>query len=113
LEVGRSLLGTTGPIIASSVMLKIAADPGHPKQLRAAEAIANRVGLPEIQEVHVHRVDESLEAKIARIRHVAALLKIDVADLLGRNLAGEAKAEPKLIEGKVVSPGGDPGVVGK
>jgi hypothetical protein len=98
LEIGKALLGTTGPVIAASVLLRIAKDPEHPKQLRAALEIADRVGMHPIQEVHVHRTDETIEAKIERIKVIAAMLGIPVADLLGRNVTGATNGDGKLIE---------------
>lgn len=91
LECARALMGTAGPVIAANVMLKIAANSKHPKQLRAAEMIANRVGMHEVRELVVTRVDESFEAKVERIKAVAALLGVDVGDLVGRNVSHETK----------------------
>lgn len=97
LEFSRSMLGTVGPILATQVMLRAAANPKGKNRLRAAEMIANRVGLHEVQEVHVRRTDETLEAKVVRLKQLAAALGVDPAALIGVN-AGS----PKLIEGKVV-----------
>jgi phage terminase small subunit len=45
LEVAKRLLGTVGPMIATKTLLRIAADPDHKENLRAAEFIASRAGL--------------------------------------------------------------------
>jgi hypothetical protein len=97
-EVARSLMGTVGPLLAANVMLRIASDSEHPRQLRAAEMIADRVGMHSIQEVHVSRTDETLEGKISRIHQLAALLGVPVSTLLGANVTQEPKPEPKVIE---------------
>jgi hypothetical protein len=94
-EYASQLMHTDGPLLAVQVMLRIARDNKHPKQLAAAEAIANRVGLHEMTEhkVKVEHSEESAEAKVERIKQIAALLGVDVGQLLGRNA-------PKLIKGQ-------------
>lgn len=98
LEVGRSMMTTVGPVLAAHAMLRAAANPRHPKHLRAAEMLANRVGLHEVQEVRVRRTDETIAAKLERLRELAALLGVDAAALIGANAPHvkqiEAQAEP-------------------
>ena len=95
LEYSRGLLAAEGPIIAATALMRIAANPKHPQHLRAVEMLANRVGLHEVQQVHVHRTDDTGDALIRRIERAAAALGIDAGPLLGGNA-------PKLIEGKAV-----------
>lgn len=87
------LSDTVGPVLAMGVMFQIARTNGHKDQLKAAEAIANRVGLHETSEhkVSVEHTDKTGAALIERIRQLAGALNIDPAALLGAN-------QPKLIE---------------
>ena len=87
LEVSRSMLATVGPALATAGMIRLARNPKHPAHARAVEMLANRVGLHEVQEIHVKRSDETAEAKVARIRQMAEMLGIDPAQLLGVNVA--------------------------
>ncbi len=93
LEVGRSMLNGVGPILAAHVMLRAAADPKNRYHLRAAEMLANRVGMHEVQELQVKRTTESAEEKVAKIKLLAAILGVDPASLLGTN-----QGAMKLIE---------------
>jgi hypothetical protein len=102
-EYAAHLMHRDGPILAVAGLLQIARDRNHPRQLRALETLANRVGLHELSEhrVRVEHSEESAEAKVERIKRVAELLGIDVQELLGRNVSHQTKPEPKLIEGQV------------
>lgn len=98
-EVARQHLGTMGPILGLAVAMRIAKNPKHPKQLRAAEMLLNRVGLHERTE-HLVTVEHGMNAEgvVARIKAAAAALGVDPATLLGGNTP-----EPlKVIEGEVV-----------
>jgi hypothetical protein len=69
-EYATSSLGTLGPMLAASGMLRIAKNPRHPKHLRALELIANRVGMHEKTEHkvtvdHGDRSPEGIERRIA------------------------------------------------
>jgi phage terminase small subunit len=94
-EFAGDLMNVQGPVVAVAVMMKIAMNQNHPQQLKAAEMIANRVGLHETQEIHVHKTDNTGAALLERIKVAAAALGVDPAQFLGAN------TEPKLIEGKV------------
>jgi hypothetical protein len=94
-EVARARLDCEGPLLATAGLLRIARDRNHPKHARAVEMLANRVGLHEVQEVHVRRTDATGEGIVARIKALAADLGVDPAQLLGVNAAAPA---PKLIE---------------
>jgi hypothetical protein len=87
------------------VLLKTAADPKHPMQIKAAVAIANRVGLHPVQEVKVHH-SESLGTKVERLKDLAALLGIDLAAVVGPNLEPvkqiEHRADSPPVGGKIV-----------
>lgn len=82
-EVSRQLLTTVGPSVATQALLRIASDRKHRHHLKAAELIANRVGLHETREVVVKHAEESLEAKIEQVRLLARILRIDPEPLLG------------------------------
>ena len=100
LEYAGHLMHRDGPLLAVSVMMEIARNKNHPKQLAAAEAIADRIGLHRLSEHHVmveHR-DLTGTEMIARIRELAVKLGLDEAQLLGANLSRETKPEPKVIE---------------
>jgi hypothetical protein len=106
-EYAAHMMHRDGPVLAVAGIMQIARNSKHPKQLRALETLANRVGLHELSEhrVMVEHRDESAEAKVERIRMLAQLLGVDVADLLGRNVVRGEEAKdvsPKQIEGKVV-----------
>lgn len=95
-EVARRAMGGRGAILGVAVTMRIAADPKHPKQLRAAEMLMNRVGLHEKTE-HVVNVAHTLNSDdlVGRIEKAAKALGVDPKVLLGENAA------PKLIEAKV------------
>jgi hypothetical protein len=97
MEVARGTFQALGPLLATSVMLRAARNPKHPKQLRAAEMIANRVGLHEMTEhvVSVNHSDRTGEAMVERIKQLSQALGVDPAKLLGVN------AGP-VIEGEVI-----------
>lgn len=67
----------------------------------------NCVGLHELTEhrVKVEHTEESAEAKVERIKQIAALLGVDVGQLLGRNVSQKMDREQKLIEAEVVETG--------
>lgn len=96
-ELARQYLGTMGPVLGIAVAMRIARNPKHPKQLRAAEMLLNRVGLHETTEhrVTVKHTDQTGEGVMARIKQAAALLGVDPSVLLGENVAG---APMKVIE---------------
>jgi hypothetical protein len=103
-EYASALMHTEGPLLSVAVMMEIARDKEHPRQLQAAEAIADRIGLHRLSEhrVRVEHSEESAEAKVERIRMVASLLGVDVSQLLGANV-GQPKdvtRETKVIEHK-------------
>ena len=52
-EVAQMHLNTFGPLLGIGVMIRIARDKNHPKQLAAAEALADRTGFHATQEVRV------------------------------------------------------------
>lgn len=101
MEVARGTINAVGPILAVSVMLRAAANKKHPKHLRAAEMIANRVGLHETTEhvVNVNHSDRTGAALAKRIQEFAGMLGLDPAALLGVNAA------PKQIEHQEVADG--------
>lgn len=103
-EVARQYLNANGPLLGIAVAMKIARNPKHPKQLRAAEMLLNRVGMHEMTEhkVTVDHRDQTGAAMVERIKQVAAALGLDVATLLGANAA---PADMKLIEGTVEKAG--------
>jgi phage terminase small subunit len=96
LELGRQMLSTAGPVVAAAALLRAARNPNHPQHIKAAELIANRVGLHEVRELRVQKVEEPVEVKAEKIKALARMLRIDPATLLG----GEPEPEMKLIEGK-------------
>lgn len=96
-ECAQATLHHVGPMLGVAVMLKIARDSKHPKQLLAAIALANRSGFHETTEhvMHVQHSGMTGEAMIARITELAGELGMDAARLLGRNAAGKPM---KVIE---------------
>jgi len=100
-EAGKRLRASA--VLGVSVMARIAATDGHKDQLRAAEALANRVGFHETTEhrVSVEHTDRTGKAMMGRIEALAARLGMDAAALLGANAPLE-NAPPRLIEGEVV-----------
>jgi phage terminase small subunit len=103
-EYAAHMMHRDGPVLAVSVMMRIARNDKHPRQLHAAEAIADRIGLHRLSEhrVMVEHRDETTEAMVARIRELAAKLGMDAEALLGANMKD---VSPKQIEGKVVDKG--------
>lgn len=95
-EAGKRLRSST--VLGVSILAKIARTDGHKDQLRAAEALLNRVGFHETSEhtVNVNHSDRTGAAMVERIKEMARLLNVNPEQLLGVN------AEPKLIEGEVV-----------
>jgi phage terminase small subunit len=100
LEYAAYMMHRDGPLLAVAGLMEIARNKKHPKQLRALETLANRVGLHELTEhrVRVEHLEESAAAKVERIRQVAQLLGIELGQLLGRNVSPETIGERKLIE---------------
>ena len=98
-EFAAHTMHRDGPMLAVAGIMQIARDRNHPKQLRALETLANRVGLHELSEhrVRVEHSEESAEAKVERIKRVAELLGIELGQLLGENVS--PISERKLIEG--------------
>jgi hypothetical protein len=99
-ECARSTLDSVGPMLGIAVMLKIARDNTHPKQLAAAIALANRSGFHETTEhvMHVQHTDRTGAAMIERIKELAGELGLDAARLLGANAAvkPEMKVQPEM-----------------
>lgn len=102
-EESERHMHTVGPLLAVGVMIRIARTNGHKDQLRAAEALANRVGLHELSEhkVTVERTDRTGAAMVERIRALADALGVSADALLGVNAAPAVK----VIEGEVVKDG--------
>ena len=96
-ECARSTLESIGPMLGIAVMLKIARDPEHRDQLKAAAMLANRTGFHELHEqlVHVQHTDRTGAAMIARITELAGELGLDARKLLGVNAP-----QMKVIEHK-------------
>jgi hypothetical protein len=98
-EVARAVMATVGPVLATHVLMRTAANPDHPMQVKAAELIANRTGFSEKQQIEVTHRDLTGEALIARLRALAERNGLDAEKLLG------VKADfPKLIEQKADAP---------
>ncbi len=98
-ELATANLNTFGPVLGIGVMMMIARNTAHPKQLRAAEMLANRSGFHETTEhlVNVNHTDRTGAAMAKRIEQLAGVLGIDPGQLLGVNAA----PAPKMIEGEV------------
>jgi len=105
LEVGKQMLATVGPVLAAHGLIRMASNPKHKNHARAVEMLANRVGLHEVQEVHVHRTDQTGEAMIGRIKELAGRLGLDADKLIGGNAPG-ALIEAKAVEVKDEIPDG-------
>ena len=92
-------VATRAPLDAAlsrAILLQIAIRKGK-DQIRAANSLGDRTGFaPEQKHVVEHR-DETGEAILGRIKHLAEILGVDPAALLGVNVA----SAPKLIEGTV------------
>jgi hypothetical protein len=61
LEYAAHTMHRDGPMLAVAGLMQIARNKDHPKQLRALETLANRVGLHERSE-HMVRVEHSEES---------------------------------------------------
>lgn len=90
-------LNTFGPALAVGVMMKIARNPRSKHQLRAAEAIANRVGLHEKTEhrVTVEHVDD--RRMLALAERLAAEIGVDPARLIGPNTTAAIEGEAREV----------------
>jgi hypothetical protein len=89
LEVAKSMLGTVGPLLAARQLIKIASDSKHKHQMRAVEAIANRTGLPEVDQIEIKHTNLTGEALMNRLRDVAGRLGLDPEAVL----SGEIRAQ--------------------
>jgi phage terminase small subunit len=96
-EAGKRLRSSA--ILGISVMAKIARTDGHRDQLKAAEALANRIGFGVEQHITVTKTDQTGAALVQRIKDVAAALGVDASTLLGANVA----APMKIVEHQPVS----------
>lgn len=96
-EYASHLMHRDGPILAISVMMRIARNDKHPRQLQAAEAIADRIGLHRLSEHKIVVEHQSTEAMVARIKELAQKLGMDAEALLGANMKD---VTPKQIEGE-------------
>ena len=96
-EYAAHMMHRDGPVLAVSVMMRIARNDKHPRQLQAAEAIADRIGLHRLSEHKIMVEHTSSEAMVARIKELAAKLGMDAEKLLGGNMRD---VTPKQIEGK-------------
>jgi len=96
-EAGKRLRGSA--VLGVATLEKIARTDGHPQQLRAAEALLNRIGLHERSEhkVTVERKDLSSGQMIERIRALAERLGVDASKLIG-----EEYKPMRTIMGEVV-----------
>ena len=97
-EIAQETMLTIGPILATTGLIRMAKNPRHKHHARAVEALANRVGLHEVQEIRHRHSDQSGEAMAERVTALAKKLGIDPAVLLG---GGEPvpKFHVKQIEG--------------
>lgn len=84
-EAGKRLRSSA--VLGVSVLAKIAGTDGHKDQMKAAEALLNRVGFHETSEhrVSVEHTDATGKAMVERIKALAALLAVDAGALLGAN----------------------------
>jgi predicted amidohydrolase YtcJ len=75
-------------IIGWRVLVEVARDKDHPKQLQAALALLDRGGFHTLHEqrVRVEHVDMTSEAMVERIRQLAQRLDMDPAALLGASV---------------------------
>ena len=80
--LGKTYRGR-GAAVAQDVMLTIAGNPNHPKQLQAALALADRGGFGAVVESRLTVQDQTSEALIARITVLAKRLGINPTRLLG------------------------------
>lgn len=91
-EVAGGAMQALGPILAVEVMLREAKSHDGTRRLKAAEMIANRVGLHETQEIKVTHRDLTGDALLARLSAVAERLGLDVQKLIGANTIIDAEA---------------------
>lgn len=89
-------------VLGASVLAKIARTDGHKHQLRAAEALLNRIGFHEKTEHHVSvaHTDMSAAALDARIKRAVGMLEKlgrDPVALLG--LKAPLEGEFKVVDG--------------
>jgi hypothetical protein len=90
-EVAKQLLWGVGPLLSARGLLDLASNPKGKGYQRAVEMLANRVGLHEVEEVVVHKTDETGEALVTRLKALSLKMGLDYDRLLqGTN--------PKLIE---------------
>lgn len=95
-EEARRHVDTVGPILGIGVMIQIARDKGHKRQLEAAAMLADRAGFHAKSEHKLsveHRVDDTQIEALAR--RLAAEAGIRPERLLGVNT-------PKVIECEAV-----------
>jgi hypothetical protein len=87
-----------GAAIAQDVMLTIAQDAKHPKQLQAALALADRGGFAAMLEsrLTVEHRDQTSAALIERITMLAKRLGVDPSKLLGGHLI----EQKPVVEGR-------------
>jgi hypothetical protein len=93
-EVATQLLTTYGPMLGIGVVMRIARNDRHPRQLAAATALLDRTGFG-VQTEHRVVVDDvrrDPEAMVQRIREIAGRLGIDAEQLLN------GMRRPKLVE---------------
>ena len=98
-ECARNL-GTVGPVLAIGVMLQIARDPKHRRQLDAALALADRSGFHVRTEHHIRVTHVSDDRMYEIAKRMAAEWGIEEAKVLGGNAPAEGA---KLIEGEIVA----------
>ena len=111
-EVAKAQIDSVGPMLGVAVMIKIARDSSHPKQLAAAVALANRSGFHETTEhvMHVQHTDRTGAAMIERITELAGELGLDAAKLLGANAPKMKTIEHKEQEHAGARPREESGV---
>lgn len=71
-EVAQATLGTAGPMMAVKALLDVVAMPAHDQRIKAAEAILNRIGMGEKQQIEITHRDLTGDALIERIRFLEA-----------------------------------------
>jgi phage terminase small subunit len=91
LEEAQRRMDSSGALVAS-VLIEIASDPTHKDRLKAALALADRIGLHARTEHKITVEHQDDKGKIELIKHLADKLGIDPGKLLGR------AAEPVDVE---------------
>lgn len=86
MEVARGTLEGIGPVLATAVLLREAKGHDPTRRLKAAEMIANRVGLHETQEIKVTHRDLTGDALLSRLAMVCEQLGVDVQKAIGSNV---------------------------